>query len=78
MVLQQKMTPTTGDAAQAKMMMIMPVMFTFIMLTLPSGLNLYFLVNTGFSILQQLYIHRKTSGNEGKNIRESKGVAIQG
>ncbi len=65
MYLQQKMTPTTMDSQQAKMMLyMMPVMFTVFMLFLPSGLNLYILVNTLLSLAQQYYLKRRfaTSG----------------
>jgi YidC/Oxa1 family membrane protein insertase len=58
MVLQQKLTPTAGDPAQAKMMMIMPVMFSLFMLFLPLGLVLYIFVNTLFTVTQQ-YMHQK-------------------
>ncbi|MBM4356100.1 MAG: membrane protein insertase YidC, partial [Deltaproteobacteria bacterium] len=62
MFLQQKLTPTTMDSAQAKMMLyIMPVMFTVFMLFLPSGLNLYILVNTILSLGQQYYLRKKLS-----------------
>ncbi|MCE9624895.1 MAG: membrane protein insertase YidC [Deltaproteobacteria bacterium] len=53
MVLQQKMTPSTADPAQAKMMMIMPVMFSLFMIFLPLGLVLYIFVNTSLTVLQQ-------------------------
>ncbi|MFH1530936.1 MAG: membrane protein insertase YidC [Pseudomonadota bacterium] len=60
MFLQQKMTPTATDSQQAKMMLyIMPVMFTLFMLFLPAGLNLYILVNTMLSLVQQYYLKRK-------------------
>ena len=60
MFLQQKMTPTATDSQQAKMMLyIMPVMFTVFMLFLPAGLNLYILVNTLLSLIQQYYLKRK-------------------
>ena len=55
----QKMTPTTGDATQQKIMLFMPVFFTFLFLTFPSGLVLYWLVSNILSILQQAYINRK-------------------
>jgi YidC/Oxa1 family membrane protein insertase len=58
MFLQQKMTPTSADPAQAKMMMMMPIMFTFFMLYLPSGLTLYILVNSILTIAQQWHINR--------------------
>ncbi len=60
MLLQQKMTPTPGDPAQAKMMMLMPVIFTFIFINFSSGLVLYWLVSNLFSIAQQYYTQKKT------------------
>lgn len=64
MFVQQRFTPMTGDSAQAKMMMyFMPIMFTAMMLFLPSGLTLYILVNTVLSIGHQIIIHRKHSKN---------------
>lgn len=58
MVLQQKMTPSTMDKAQQQIMMIMPVMFTFMFWGFPSGLVLYWLVNNVISIAQQWWITR--------------------
>lgn len=64
MFIQQKMTPSTMDPMQAKMMLAMPVVFTFIFLNFPSGLVLYWLVNNLLTILQQYLIYRKpVSGN---------------
>jgi len=58
MFLQQRMTPTTVDSAQQKMMMyMMPAMFTFFMLFLPSGLTLYILTNTVLTMLHQWYMN---------------------
>ena len=59
MFLQQKMSPPMGDPAQAKMMMMMPVVFTFIFINFSSGLVLYWLVNNIVSISQQYYIQKK-------------------
>jgi YidC/Oxa1 family membrane protein insertase len=60
MFFQQRMTPMGGDPMQAKMMQwLMPIMFTGMMLFLPSGLTLYILVNTTLSIIHQMIIHRK-------------------
>jgi len=53
MFLQQKMTPPPGDPTQAKVMMFMPVIFTFMFLNFPSGLVVYWLVNNVLSITQQ-------------------------
>lgn len=59
MFLQQKLTPQTTDSTQARMMMyFMPVMFTTFMLFLPSGLNLYILVSTVLTILQQKFMYK--------------------
>jgi YidC/Oxa1 family membrane protein insertase len=55
MFIQQKITPTTMDPTQAKVMMIMPVLFSFFMISLPSGLTLYIFVSTLFGVAQQLY-----------------------
>ena len=60
MVLQQKMTPTATDPTQAKMMLLMPVMFTFLFLNFPSGLVIYWLVNNVLSIAHQYYMNKKT------------------
>ncbi len=59
MVIQQKMTPSSMEPMQQKMMMIMPVVFTFMFLSFPSGLVLYWLVNNLLSIGQQFYTNRK-------------------
>lgn len=60
MFVQQKLTPTSMDSSQAKMMMwLMPIMFTGFMLFLPSGLVLYIFVNTILSLAQQYALKRK-------------------
>ncbi|MEJ2324242.1 MAG: membrane protein insertase YidC [Nitrospirota bacterium] len=59
MVVQQKMTPSAGDPKQQKLMMFMPVIFTFLFLNFPSGLVLYWMVNNLLSISQQLYVNLK-------------------
>ncbi|MDY7033758.1 MAG: membrane protein insertase YidC [Thermodesulfobacteriota bacterium] len=61
MFIQQKMTPTVGDPTQAKMMLIMPIVFTFMFLNFPSGLVIYWLVNNVLSIGQQFYINKYTA-----------------
>ena len=57
--IQQKMTPTVGDPMQAKIMLAMPIIFTFIFLNFPSGLVIYWLLNNIISIGQQVYINKK-------------------
>jgi len=62
MFLQQKMSPTPGgNEMQAKMMLWMPVIFTFLFLSFPSGLVIYWLFNNILSIGQQYYINRTSS-----------------
>ncbi len=61
MFLQQKMTPSPGDPTQAKIMLLMPVVFTFLFLNFPSGLVVYWLVNNVLSIAQQWFMLRKKS-----------------
>jgi YidC/Oxa1 family membrane protein insertase len=61
MLVQQKMTPTVGDPRQAQIMLVMPVVFTFMFLEFPTGLVLYWLVNNVLSILQQYLIDRATA-----------------
>ena len=59
MFFQQKMTPTTADPAQARIMQFLPVVFTVMFINFASGLVLYWLINNLLSILQQYLINRK-------------------
>ncbi|WP_027183524.1 membrane protein insertase YidC [Desulfovibrio inopinatus] len=59
MFLQQKMTPSPGDPTQAKIMLLMPIVFTFLFLNFPSGLVVYWMVNNVLSIAQQWLMIRK-------------------
>ncbi len=61
MFIQQKMTPAVGDPTQAKMMMLLPVVFTVMFVNFSAGLVLYWLINNVLSILQQYIISRKAS-----------------
>ncbi|PLX46921.1 MAG: membrane protein insertase YidC [Desulfobulbaceae bacterium] len=61
MFLQQKMTPSPADATQAKIMMFLPVIFTFMFLNFASGLVLYWLVNNLLSIAQQYIINKQAA-----------------
>lgn len=65
MFLQQKLTPPAPgmDPAQRKMMMFMPLMFGAFMVTTPSGLCLYMLVNSVVSVIQQQYLNKKLGVN---------------
>ena len=59
MFIQQKLSPTSADPTQAKIMMLMPVIFTVFFASFPSGLVLYWLTNNVISIFQQWYITKK-------------------
>ena len=59
MYLQQKMTPTTADPMQARIMQFLPIVFTVMFINFASGLVLYWLINNLLSILQQYLINRK-------------------
>ncbi len=59
MILQQKMTPSTADPAQQRIMMIMPVVFTVMFVNFPAGLVLYWLFNNVLSIGQQWLSNRQ-------------------
>jgi YidC/Oxa1 family membrane protein insertase len=61
MFIQQKMTPSNMDPVQAKMMLALPVVFTFMFLNFPSGLVIYWLVNNILTIAQQAYINKKVN-----------------
>lgn len=56
MFLQQKLSPPPPDPTQAKVMMLLPVIFTVFFLSFPAGLVLYWLTNNLASILQQWYV----------------------
>lgn len=58
MLIQMKLNPTPPDPLQAKVMMAMPIVFTFMFLWFPSGLVLYWVVNNILSIAQQWQITR--------------------
>jgi len=59
MFVQQKLNPAPPDPVQAKVMSILPVMFTVFFAFFPAGLVLYWLTNSVLSVLQQWNINRK-------------------
>jgi len=59
MMLQMHLNPTPPDPMQAKIMKLMPIIFTVFFLWFPAGLVLYWLTNNILSIAQQWYITRK-------------------
>jgi YidC/Oxa1 family membrane protein insertase len=61
MFVQQWMTPSAGDPNQRRMMLMMPLIFTFMFINFPSGLTIYWLVNNILTIAQQYLISRRDS-----------------
>lgn len=64
MLVQTRLNPTPPDPLQAKIMMVMPLAFSFMFLFFPSGLVLYWVVNNILSITQQWYITRMFDGGK--------------
>ncbi|MBT7271639.1 MAG: membrane protein insertase YidC [Nitrospina sp.] len=58
MFLQQKLNPSIGDPMQQKIMMMLPIVFTFLFMSFPSGLVLYWTINNILTISQQAYIYK--------------------
>jgi YidC/Oxa1 family membrane protein insertase len=65
-VLQVKLNPQPMDPMQAKIMMIMPVMFTVMFVFFPAGLVLYWVVNNILSIAQQWWINKVVERSAAK------------
>ena len=74
MLIQTKLNPKPADPVQAKVMVIMPIVFSFFFFYFPAGLVLYWLVNNILSIAQQARINHlihagaltKKKGHAGK------------
>jgi YidC/Oxa1 family membrane protein insertase len=66
MFIQMQLNPTPPDPMQAKVMKLMPIIFTFFFLWFPAGLVLYWVVNNCLSIAQQWYITRKIEAQMSK------------
>ncbi|MBA3661338.1 MAG: membrane protein insertase YidC [Gammaproteobacteria bacterium] len=59
MFVQQRLNPPPPDPLQAKVMMAMPIVFTFLFKDFPAGLMLYWFVNNTLSFLQQWHVMRQ-------------------
>jgi YidC/Oxa1 family membrane protein insertase len=66
MFIQQKMTPAPMEKAQARAMMLLPVLFTVMFLNFPAGLTLYWLTNNCLTILQQWHVMRRVDHGKSK------------
>lgn len=71
MFLQQRLNPPPADPTQAKIMMLMPIVFTALFLNFPAGLMLYWFVNNTLSFLQQWFIMRDLGKPEKKKKRDN-------
>src|SRR5690606_28165321 len=67
MFIQQQLNPAPPDPMQAKVMKMLPIIFTFFFLWFPAGLVLYWVVNNILSIAQQWYITRQIEGAAAKD-----------
>ncbi len=59
MFVQQKLNPAPPDPVQAKVMSVLPIIFTVFFAFFPAGLVLYWLTNSVLSVIQQWNINRK-------------------
>ncbi len=66
MWFQMRLNPTPPDPTQAKVMQMMPIMFTFLFMWFPAGLVLYWVSNNLLSIAQQLIITRSIENADSK------------
>ena len=69
MLLQQKLSPSQADPMQQKMMMLMPVVFTFMFLWAPSGLVIYWLTSNVLGIGQQLLTNKLVGKPRVRTVR---------
>jgi len=60
MWFQMKLNPPAADPAQQKIFTLMPILFTFLTVTFPAGLVIYWAWNNVLSIVQQAYIMKRT------------------
>ena len=66
MLIQQKLNPAPPDPIQAKVMMVLPIVFTVFFAFFPAGLVLYWVVNNILSITQQYIITKRIESGEEK------------
>lgn len=62
MFLQQRLNPPPPDPTQAKIMMMLPLVFGFMFMWFPAGLVLYWTVSNAFSIVQQYVMNKRYGG----------------
>jgi YidC/Oxa1 family membrane protein insertase len=71
MFVMQRLTPTTMDPAQQRIMTVMPIVFTVMFFAAPAGLNVYWLASNVCAIIQQAVTLRLIRGRDaGESRRE--------
>jgi YidC/Oxa1 family membrane protein insertase len=78
MFIQQKLNPAPADPVQAKVMQVMPVIFTGMFAFFPSGLVLYWVTNTILSIAQQWKVNKVVEAEEKAKKQRGKKKADKG
>ncbi|MFL2964687.1 MAG: membrane protein insertase YidC [Methylophilaceae bacterium] len=63
MFLQQKLNPKPTDPTQARLMMMMPIVFSIFFFFFPAGLVLYWFINNVLSMMQQWYVNKQIHAN---------------
>jgi YidC/Oxa1 family membrane protein insertase len=58
-IIVSKMSPTSAEGAQQKMMYIMPVIFVILFMNYSAGLNLYWFISNLLQMVQQYFINKK-------------------
>ncbi len=71
-IIVSKMSPTTADSSQKKMMYIMPVVMVFLFMNFSSGLNLYWFISNLLQIGQQHIINKKIFSEKKREEAELK------
>ena len=69
MLLQQKLSPPPADPVQAKMFLLMPIFFTYLLAQFPAGLVIYWAWNNTLSIAQQWLIMRRADKKRAKHVK---------
>jgi YidC/Oxa1 family membrane protein insertase len=73
-ILVTKMTPSTGDSTQKKMMYIMPVVMVFLFMNYSAGLNLYWFVSNLLQVVQQHFINKMIFAEKKEEDRNKRAL----
>ena len=78
MFLQQQLNPTPPDPTQAKIMKMLPIIFTFFFLWFPAGLVLYWITNNCLSIAQQYFVTKKVERGDSNDDSDKGNKPVKG